>query len=299
MIRFSTWGMSGTIATADARTEDFARERLDHWINEFDRCVNRFLSTSELSRINERGACDHVMSPTFELVLRASLEAADMTGGLCDPTILNALAALGYDRDYDELAGGTPDSGTTAAVPGVGAISYDPARHFLTLSPGVRLDFGATAKALLSDLLVRELAPCGGVLVEVGGDVAVDGEGPNGPFVIGLATSLNVTGDEPRISITRGGVATSSSTTRTWRHGERLVNHVIDPRTGDCALGSLVVATVAAPSCVIANALATAALLWDEDAAYYIAQAGYAARLVFRDGRVDVVGGWSRDEVAA
>jgi len=299
MIRFSTWGMSGTIATADARTEDFARERLEHWINEFDRCVNRFLATSDLSRINERGASAYVMSPTFEMVLRASLDAADMTNGLCDPTILNALAALGYDRDYDELASGTNDTGARADVPGVSAISYDPSRHLLDLAPGVRLDFGATAKALLSDVLVSELAPFGGVLVEVGGDVAVDGDGPDGPFVIGLATSLSVTGDEPRISIRRGGVATSSSTTRIWRHGERVVNHVIDPRTGDCASGSLAVATVAAPSCVIANAFATAALLWDEDAAYYIAQAGHAARLVFRDGRVEVVGGWSRDEVAA
>jgi hypothetical protein len=48
----------------------------------------------------------------------------------------------------------------------------------------------------------------------------------------------------------------------------------------------------------LANAFATAALLWNEDASYHIAQAGWSARLVQRNGSLEFVGGWPQDEVA-
>ncbi len=299
MFTFSTWGMSGTIATADPDAEPFARERLAHWLEEFDGTVNRFISTSELSRRNRGEWTDVAMSSTFDMVFSAATYASQITDGLCDPTILPALEALGYDRDYDELArDGSRGGATPSPAAGVAAIQRGP-EGLLTLPPGVRLDFGATAKAILCDILVSELAPSGGVLVEVGGDVAVHGEGPTGPFVIGLATSLTITGKEPRITLSGGGVATSSRSTRVWRSGDDTVNHIIDPRSGECVHGSLAVATVAAPNCVTANAFATAALVWDDMAAYHIAQAGHAARLVHEDGRVEFVGGWDRSEVAA
>ena len=58
----------------------------------------------------------------------------------------------------------------------------------------------------------------------------------------------------------------------------------MDPRTGECAHGLYTTATVSASDCVLANAFATAALLWNDDASYHIAQAGWSARLVRRDG---------------
>ena len=49
---------------------------------------------------------------------------------------------------------------------------------------------------------------------------------------------------------------------------------------------------------MLANAFATAALFWNEDAGYHIAQAGWSARLVRRDGTLEFVGGWPEDEAA-
>ena len=85
---------------------------------------------------------------------------------------------------------------------------------------------------------------------------------------------------------------------RTWRAAGRVANHIVDPRTGLCADGPYATATVSAADCVTANAFATAALLWGEDAAYHVAQAGWSARLVRRDGAVEYVGGWPADEAA-
>lgn len=291
--------MSGTIATEDPTIETLAVEVLNHWIERFDRSCNRFQPESEISIINSSGGGTFSVSSTLERSLVAAQRADHLTGGLCDPTVLSALESLGYDRDY-ELVARSFNSGTVSGPsPGARGFSVDLLHHTVTVASGVRLDLGATAKPLLADIVVAELARHGGVLVEVGGDVALRGCGPCGPWVVGLATSLAIVGDEPRVSINHGGVATSSTATRVWRSGDRVVNHVIDPRTGDCAAGTYVTATVVAPDCVTANAFATAALLWDDDAGWHIAQAGHGARLLRREGSFEYVGAWPREAAGA
>lgn len=292
-MNFEIWGLSGSLNVQHEHQMDFAQERLWYWLNSFDAACNRFRSDSEISRLNEHQGETVAISATLELALAAALRAGEATDGLCDPTVLPALLALGYDRDYDELVA-RHDTVTLEPVRALGlaAIELDREHHCVTLAPSCQLDLGATAKALVVDLVADDVAPFGGVVVELGGDVAVRGQGPGGPWAIGVSDSLEITGHEPRISIDHGGIATSSNATRTWKVGDRLVNHIIDPRTGSFAQGTYATASVSASSCVIANAFATAALLWDEEAAYFIAQAGWSARLVRADGTVEFVGGW-------
>ncbi|HEV3268189.1 MAG TPA: FAD:protein FMN transferase [Acidimicrobiales bacterium] len=299
-MNFQIWGLSGTLATEHEHQVHFAEERLWHWLNEFDDTCNRFRDDSEISRVNARAGEVVAISPTLELALGAALVAREATDGLCDPSILPALLALGYDVDYDELKF---RGGTVLAAPvrgaGVDAFTLDRSNHTVTISPDCRLDLGASAKALAADLIADDVAPTGGVVVEIGGDVAVRGRGPEGPWVIGLSDSLELSGKEPRVAINDGGIATSSTTTRTWRAGGQLVNHIVDPRTGSFAVGPYATATVSASSCLLANAFATASLLWGEDAAYHVAQAGWSGRFVRTDGSVEFVGGWPVDEVLA
>ena len=285
------WGMTGTLATQDPDREHDAYDILESWIGEIDRSCNRFHPDSELSLANALGG-EVEVSATFERALLAARAASDLTDGLCDPTVLDALEALGYDRDFTELAGGSERRDEPRPAPGPSAWSINAVDHVLRLKPGTRLDLGASAKALLADAVLEDLRGAGGALVEVGGDVAVDGEGPDGPWVIGISTSLEIRGDEPRISLHRGGIATSSTSTRSWQRGGMTVNHIVDPRTGECADGPFETTTVAGPDCVSANALATAALLWGEQAANRITDVGASGRLVRRDGSVAFVGGW-------
>ena len=295
-MKFEMWGLSGTLATENEHQLDDATQRLWHWLEAFDAACNRFRDDSELSRLNEGHGATMSISPTLELALEAALRASNATGQMVDPTVLPALLALGYDRDYDELIDdeSIPER---AAVPSIGpsSIHLNVIEHTVTLDPPSRLDLGASAKALVVDLVADDVAASGGVVVELGGDVAVRGEGPDGPWVIAVSDSLVLDGLEPRVAFRHGGIATSSSTTRTWRSGGRIVNHIVDPRTGQSANGLYTTATVSASDCVLANAFATAALLWNEEASYHIAQAGWSARLVRRDGDIEFVGGWPTD----
>ncbi len=296
-MKFEIWGLSGSLHTENEHQMDFARQRLWARIDAFDAACNRFRTDSEISRLNAQGGGEVALSETLELALDAALRAGQATEGLCDPTVLPALLALGYDRDYDELrVAGAPSPSPATPAPGLGAIHLDRERHTVELTPDCQIDLGASAKALIADLVADDVAPTGGVVVEFGGDVAVRGAGPDGPWVIGVADTLFVTGREARISLAHGGIATSSITTRTWRAGEELVNHVIDPRTGSFARSVYATTSVTAESCVIANAFATAALLWGEDAGYHIAQAGWSGRLVRHDDTVEYVGGWPPSE---
>jgi thiamine biosynthesis lipoprotein len=296
-MKFEIWGLTGTLATERDDQMPFAEQRLWYWLDAFDMACNRFRGDSEISRLNAHRGEAVAVSETLELALDAALRAGRATGGLCDPTVLPALLALGYDRDYDELSrAGADEPADPVVTAGLDAISLDRELHTVTLSPSCQVDLGASAKALAADLVAAELSPFGGVIVEIGGDVAVRGVGPQGPWAIGVSDTLATNGSEPRISLAHGGVATSSTTTRAWRAGNRIVNHIIDPRTGSFARGTYATATVSADSCVTANAFATAALLWDDDAGYHIAQAGWSGRLVRHDGSVEFVGGWPHEE---
>ena len=298
-MKFEIWGLTGTLTTEHDAQMDEATKRLWYWLDAVDASCNRFHDDSELSRLNECHGETVAITPTLEMALSAALRAAEVTGDLVDPTVLPALLALGYDRDFDEL--GLGDSILEhAAVPSIGpsAIHLDLDEHTVMLDPPCRLDLGASAKALVVDLVADDVAESGGVVVELGGDVAVRGEGPEGPWAIAVSDALVLTGHEPRITLAHGGIATSSTATRTWRVGERTVNHIVDPRTGHCARGLYTTASVTASDCVLANSFATAALLWNEDASYHIAQAGWSARLVRRDGSLEFAGGWPDDEVA-
>ena len=134
-----------------------------------------------------------------------------------------------------------------------------------------------------------------GVLVDLGGDLRTAGEAPTDGWKIGITTEarsgLIVAVDEV-ISVTAGAIASSSTAVRTWRVGDLMAHHVIDPATGWPATRIWSMVTVAASTCAMANSLSTAALVWGEDALFELPQRSIAARLVRPDGSVERIGGW-------
>lgn len=296
-MNFSLWGLSGSLHTERDDQAPFAEDRLWFWADAIDRACNRFRRDSELSRLN-RAEGVVSLSDTLTLALVAARRASELTQGLCDPTVLASLEALGYDRDYDSLGVLEDTPVQLAPAPGFAALRFDHDARTVVKTPQWRIDLGASAKALLADLVAGDVAPTGGVVVEIGGDVCAKGHGASGPWVIGVAATLRITGAEPRLALENGAIATSSNDVRTWRRGGRVVGHVIDPRTGHSATSPFAAATVIDADCVGANAFATAALLWGDDAGWRIAQAGRSARLVRHDGSVEFVGAWPREENA-
>lgn len=293
-MRFTLWGMSGTLLVTDPSHESAAKEILWSWSERADASVNRFNPDSEISRLNASGELDNA-SDDFFLFVDAARTAYDLTEGLCDPTVLPALRAWGYRSDFDEVVRAPQNvepEGRPTHHNGMGCLEVEQSHHYI--SSCTALDFGASAKAYVVDAVVAEVSIFSDVLVEIGGDVAVSVTRSSTPFVIGVAPDGPTPG-APAIELVSGGVATSSTTYRAWDTNRGRAHHIIDPRTGNPAMSRWSAVTVAAPTCLQANAVATAAFLWDDDAPWYIAQTGWAGRLVAHDGEVALVGSWPKD----
>ncbi len=298
-MRFAVWGLTGTLEVEDPARGPEAERVLWRWLTAVDAACNRFDPRSEISRLNESPNVDVAVSPVFERAVAVALAAAAATDDACDPTVEPALVTLGYDADFDVVASRTPRAaGPAVMAAGPGAVTLDRERHTVRLAPGCRLDLGATAKALTCDAVVDELAPGGGALVEIGGDVAIRGPGPTGPWVVGVDDGVTTPAAAPRVFAHGGGIATSSIARRAWRLETGRAHHIIDPRTGAPVAGPYASATVAAPTCWQANAFATAALVWGADAPARLDTAGWAARLVGTAGQVELVAGWPAEEAA-
>src|SRR5262249_27352191 len=103
------------------------------------------------------------------------------------------------------------------------------------------------------------------------------------------------------VAVDDGGLATSSTTVRTWTAGGQQVHHIIDPRTGEAARSCWRTVSVTAGSCTdatIATTARTAAILPSESAPAWLAGHGLPARLVRADGTVMTVAGWPADDQA-
>jgi FAD:protein FMN transferase len=311
---FPALGTTAALVVTHAARLDDGRAVLARLLADVDAACSRFRDDSELMHVN---ALAGEAVPAGTLLLDAvdvALRAARLTNGDVDPTLGRVLRVLGYDRDFAELARpelardaparGTgvprPEPHTVARVPGWRAVSVDRAAGTVRVPKGVELDLGATAKALAADRAAAAIRYeiGGGVLVSLGGDIAVAGDAPEGGWAIRVTDDHAAGPDAPgeTVSIASGGLATSSTTVRQWRRGTEELHHLVDPATGSPANGCWRTVSVAAGTCVDANIATTAAIVRGEDALDWLAARGLPARLVRHDGSVIHVAGWPVDE---
>ncbi|MEW1958192.1 FAD:protein FMN transferase [Kineococcus sp. NPDC059986] len=290
--QWDVWGTTARLVVEDPAGLPAARGIVVSELSRVDDACNRFRPDSELSRLPADRWTE--VSPTLADLLAEALRAAERTDGDVDPTLGDAMCALGYDRPLAQfsLSGAAGPLAVRVVTRGrrdwrdvelVGSRVRVPA--------DVHLDLGATAKAVAADRAARLVADRlgTGVLLALGGDVATAGpdrrwevlvsDGPGEPAQV--------------VALPAGGaLATSSTRSRRWRHGTREVHHVLDPRTLLPADPVWRTVSVAADSCVEANTASTAALVRGRAALGWFAAAGVSARCVSADGTVRTTGRW-------
>jgi FAD:protein FMN transferase len=297
--RGSAFGTSMHVVVTDAAYLDAATASVEEVVESIDLACSRFRDDSELSRILAGpGPREAIVSPVLAQALATALRAAELTDGAVDPTVGAAVRSAGYTVDFGSLApDGAPIPLMVHPVPGWRQIRFYPASRRVEIPAGVEVDLGATAKALAADLgagAARDVIPGGGVLVSLGGDVAVAGTPPKDGWHVQIAedSRAEITPEGETIAISSGGVATSSTTVRRWRRGGVELHHIIDPVTGLPAAGPWRTVSVVAGTCVDANIAATGAIVRGVSAPAWLESAGLPARLVDRDGAVLRVAGW-------
>lgn len=293
---FLALGTVNTVVVDDASAMSAAAAIVKSQLKEIDEACSRFRSDSELSRLNRcSGQGPIALSPLLEEFIVAALKTAEMTGDLVDLTVGRCLNEIGYTVTFRDVpATGPALKLRVLHVEGWRSLQYDPSAHTVRLPAGTSIDLGASGKALAADRAAAAVAEklSVAVAVECGGDVAVRGPAPGGGWPIRVATDVDADRWED-VVIYDGGLATSGTTARRWRRGDSELHHIIDPATGLPAQTPWSMVTVAAATCLEANAAATAALIMGDRGIGWLDGLALPARLVSVDGAVHYAGGWA------
>ncbi|MFZ0159812.1 MAG: FAD:protein FMN transferase [Kineosporiaceae bacterium] len=299
----TTWralGVSVGLVVTDPAALEPARRLLVRRLEELDLACSRFREDSEIMTVERAGGRPVAISPLLAEAVEVALDAARRTGGDLDPTMGRRLAQLGYDRTFTAVAtrGDALPVQVRVTAPERATwrdVALDRATGTLSVPEGVILDLGATAKAWAADTAAAAMSAalgCG-VLVSLGGDIAVCGPAPTGGWPI--AVQDTETAHSPAtVAITAGGLATSGTAARRWHRGSDLLHHVLDPRTGMPARTPWRAITVAAPSALEANVATTTAVVRGGAGLDWLRGLGLPARLVAETGEVTLLGGWPR-----
>lgn len=274
-------------------------------LDSVDRAMSNWREDSELSRLNaDGGRGPAAVSGPLAEVLAAALEVHRDSGGAFDITVAPLLRLYGFGPDGTPSAP-APDPAALAearARVGSGRLSLEP-----PLEPpleraadgggilhrgaeGIELDLSGIAKGYAVDRISAALAAAGFPehLVEVGGEIRTQGT-----WTVGVETPLVGGGPRVRRSFPAAdtGVATSGgyrdfreaadgsevprssgAPTGTPAGERRYWTHLFDPRSGrpvERRSGSV---TVLAPSCLLADAWATALFVLGPEAGYDLAR---------------------------
>jgi len=199
---------------------------------------------------------------------QAIVSAGQLSDGLVDATLVREIGAAGYERDLGksldlrEMLRHAPARVAAQGHPERAwrRISVDLDTCTVTRPPGLMLDSGGIAKGFFADVLAEELAGHAGFAFNCAGDLRVGGAG-------GLRRTVHV--ESPfdgtvlhSFELTDAGIATSGIGRRSWAdaHG-RPAHHLLDPSSGRPAFTGVVQASALAPSALIAEVRAKAALL--------------------------------------
>jgi thiamine biosynthesis lipoprotein len=247
----------------EAQDTSMALQSVERFFQEVEARFSRFRPDSELAQLNRTPDEAVHVSPELVELIALALEAARVSDGIFDPTVIDALEAAGYDRSIELIrAGGTHPPRPVAPRPGRWQhVAVDTTDGTVLLPAGIRLDLGGIGKGWAADQAGAMLQPFGAGMVNAGGDIRAWGDQPGAQPGQGWLVAL----DHPKrpdtdlawLRVVDGALATSSITVRRWEGG----HHLINPRTARPAATNLLSVTALAPTVVQAEVAAKVALI--------------------------------------
>ncbi len=258
----ATWGTTYHI-TYKAASD--LNDTILHQMRMVDFSLSPFVEESLISKINQGDSAK--ADALFEEVFALSQRVCSISGGAFDPTISPLINLWGFGYKEGLEAGPTPEQIDSAlASVGILQCSIAPDGQVIKKSPATEFNFSAIAKGYGVDLIAKALERngCHDYMVEVGGELALAGKNSRGED---WRIQVDAPVDDPTahsqlavIAITDCAIATSGNYRNNRLLGDSLVYHTISTITGRPALTSTLSATIIAPDCAFADALATSAM---------------------------------------
>jgi FAD:protein FMN transferase len=238
---------------------------IDATFQEVDEIYNNWNPLSELSCLNRAEANTPLpLSPQLDLFLRRVDQWVDRTGGLFDPTV----APLQKLWRHYLTEGGCPTQGEIDAL--MPAIGWDKLRFgegvLYKADSRVSLDLGGVAKGYCVDLILERLNQNGyrNLYVSWSGEIRTSGRHPDKrPWRVAIAQPSQER-VAATIDLSNEAVATSGNYNQYWPTSGGCYTHICNPLTQralEVEVGSVASATVLAPTCFLADLVATALMI--------------------------------------
>ena len=277
------------VAAADGvPTEEAVAAAVRDSIDAVDRAMSTYRPDSELSRFNRHGTDPFPASDELLEVVSEALRVSTLSGGAFDVTVGPLVDAWGFGPTPVASPPDEVEIAALLAATGSEHLVIDPDRGTLRkLRPGLRCDLSAIAKGYAVDRVAERLAGMGltRFMVEIGGEVRTSGRtAAGGVWRIGVerpdpARRLVWTA----VPLADRAMATSGDYRNYVERDGVRISHTIDPRRGRPISHRLASVSVIHPSCMTADALATALDVLGPDEARTLAEReGLAVLLLSR-----------------
>ena len=252
-----------------------AREIIKGVFEEINQIHNKWNPESELSKLNKLKANEKILlSPQLESLLLLTDQVYQLSGHRFDPTV-ETVQKLWREKLNHKLIPNEEELKSFSEALGWHHIHIDN-HYFWKDHVWTQLDLSGIAKGFAVDLLVERLINAGhaDVFVEWGGEIRSAGKHPDSrPWNI-FISRLGDPDPEHAVAILSlhdQAIATSGDYEQHWTVNlndgtQEQFFHIIDPKTGaPCKIraNGITSASVLAPTCALADGLATTALLFD------------------------------------
>lgn len=229
-------------------------------LNRVGDSMNVFDPGSLTSRVNREDSVE--INQDFAQVYNMSERINRLTGGAFDPTLGPLITAWGFGKGH-RATSDTLRIDSLLQLVGINKTKISGGR-LIKQNRAIEFNFSAIAKGYGCDVVAAMLKRNGvqDYLVEIGGEIACSGVGPSGG-------KWRVSIDRPDFSdsichdsqciieLSDCGLATSGNYRNYHGEGAGRYGHTISPTTGHPVSTDVLSATVIAPTCMEADALAT------------------------------------------
>ena len=229
-------------------------------LNKVNNLMSSYHPDSEVSRFNRSELSPFPLSKDTHAVVEKSIEIHKASGGVFDITLSPLITAWGFSFPPAERLPTEEDIADT--------LKYVGSDKLILLETGIQktdprlqINLSAIAKGYAVDLVTEYLKEQEqkNFLVEVGGEIRSQGTKANREWRVGIERpQQGRSGTQEIISLSNYAMATSGSYRNYKETNGTRYSHTIDPRTGRPITHALASITVLAPTCMEADAWATA-----------------------------------------
>ena len=277
-INGNTMGTTYSIKIVDNHSKqinaNIVKSKIDSVLQIVNQQMSTYIPDSEISQFNRLNNTDwFIISADFYDVIVMAQDISINTNGAFDITVGPIVDLWGFSGDLSQNIWYPPSEiDIKKILESIGFNNIVIGKNSIKkINTDTKIDLNAIAKGYGVDIVFELLENLGytDILVEIGGEVHCAGLNNKGEYwKIGIDKPIMdiMPGTELQavISLDNNALATSGDYRNYFKYNGELFSHVINPITGYPTENHIASASVTAPNCITADALATALMVMGE-----------------------------------